>query len=367
MDFDLLSLTPISRSSSSSSSTLPPPLQFSVMHSVMNQLHLSIDPTLQLTPMLLETDRLCLEMFSNIPFESTPVLHHPEVFEAAVEEYAHHHLFDLFHTHNMNHFNSHAPSQDPPFPLRIDTSDLPPSSNDSNITQPLSNSPPQTPVFLPMSIVAPRLLKLDHICADDASALAGCSTVVAAEASPPQSPCDNTVKAENRLIDLVPSDRASRSSRISQRRHCKAINAASAQKRVECTLRKALSVPPESPVPKLCRKTSTSMSLSRNTDSEPSNSPCRKPRVGGTIKSQKNRYTLSEQQAKTLKACFEENRFLQPNQAAELAVKVGMSATQVKIWFQNRRAYSKRKGYRRKGTGNYSEDEVAEEDGVDWE
>ncbi|KAJ3265296.1 hypothetical protein HDU77_005741 [Chytriomyces hyalinus] len=291
MDFDLLSLTNINP-------LPPPPIQYSVIQSAMIQLDMSIDPTLQLTPMLLETDRLCLEMFGSIPFEPTP-----------------------------------------------------------------------TPVFLPMSIVAPRLLKVEHIREDDSSVLAGCPTVVAAEASPPQSPCDNSVKAENRLIDLAPSDRASRSSRTSQRRHCKATNAATAQKRVECTLRKALSVavPPES---NMCRKTLASMSPSRNTDSELSNSPCRKPRVGGTIKSQKKRYTLSEEQAKTLKACFEENRFLQPNQATELAVKVGMSATQVKIWFQNRRAYGKRKGYRRKGTrisGNYSEDEVGEEDGLDWE
>ncbi|KAJ3408938.1 hypothetical protein HDU80_003902 [Chytriomyces hyalinus] len=365
MDFDLLSLTPINP-------LPPPPIQLSVMQSAMIQLDMSIDPTLQLTPMLLETDRLCLEMFGNIPFAPTPVLHHPDVFAAAVQEYSHHHPFDLFHTHDINHFNSHAPSQDPPFHLRIDTSDLAPSSNHSNITRPLSNSPPQTPVFLPMSIVAPRLLKGEHICGDDSSLLAGCPTVVAAEASPPPSPSDNSVKAENRLIDLAPSDRASRSSRTSQRRHCKATNGATVQKRVECTLQKALSVavPPESSVHNMCRKTLASMSLSRNTDSELSNSPCRKPRVGGTIKSQKKRYTLSEEQAKTLKACFEENRFLQPNQATELAVKVGMSATQVKIWFQNRRAYGKRKGYRRKGTrvsGNYSEDEVGEEDGLDWE
>ncbi|KAJ3249476.1 hypothetical protein HDU78_000001 [Chytriomyces hyalinus] len=364
MDFDLLSLTNINP-------LPPPPIQFSVMQSAMIQLDMSIDPTLQLTPMLLETDRLCLDMFGSIPFEPTPLLHHPDVFAAAVQEYSHHHPFDLFHSHDINnHFNSHAPSQEPPFPLRIDTSDLQPSSNHSNITRPLSNSPPQTPVFLPMSIVAPRLPKVEHIREDDSSVLAGCPTVVAAEASPPQSPCDNSVKAENRLIDLAPSDRASRSSRTSQRRHGKATNAATAQKRVECILRKALSVavPPES---NLCRKTLASMSPSRNTDSELSNSPCRKPRVGGTIKSQKKRYTLSEEQALTLKACFEENRFLQPNQATELAVKVGMSATQVKIWFQNRRAYGKRKGYRRKGTrvsGNYSEDEVGEEeDGLDWE
>ncbi|KAJ3237870.1 hypothetical protein HDU81_008779 [Chytriomyces hyalinus] len=166
------------------------------------------------------------------------------------------------------------------------------------------------------------------------------------------------------LDDFAQSDRTSR---VSQRRHCKAT---SAQKHAECTSRNTPSVSPVSSVRKMCRKTSASIPLSGSTDSLISNKPCAKPRVGGTTKNQRKRYTLSEQQAKTLKACFDENMFLQPNQATELAVKVGMSASQVKIWFQNRRAYSKRKGYRRKGTrvsGDFDEDEGAEDDGLDWE
>ncbi|KAJ3027545.1 UNVERIFIED_CONTAM: hypothetical protein HDU68_003631, partial [Siphonaria sp. JEL0065] len=64
----------------------------------------------------------------------------------------------------------------------------------------------------------------------------------------------------------------------------------------------------------------------------------RRRRGGGVHK----RHTLTADQADVLITCFEKQRFLQPNQAQTLANLLGMTPTQIKIWYQNRRAYGKR-------------------------
>ncbi|KAJ3024449.1 UNVERIFIED_CONTAM: hypothetical protein HDU68_008158 [Siphonaria sp. JEL0065] len=63
-------------------------------------------------------------------------------------------------------------------------------------------------------------------------------------------------------------------------------------------------------------------------------------RRGGSVH---KRHTLTADQADVLITCFERQRFLQPNQAQDLANRLGMTTTQIKIWYQNRRAYGKRK------------------------
>ncbi|KAI9351179.1 hypothetical protein BDR26DRAFT_890864 [Obelidium mucronatum] len=72
-------------------------------------------------------------------------------------------------------------------------------------------------------------------------------------------------------------------------------------------------------------------------------------RIGGTTL---KRHTLSISQNDLLVGCFNDHKFLRPGQADELAEKLDMTPTQIKIWYQNRRAYGKRnkKGTRSSGT-----------------
>ncbi|KAJ3024450.1 UNVERIFIED_CONTAM: hypothetical protein HDU68_008159 [Siphonaria sp. JEL0065] len=56
----------------------------------------------------------------------------------------------------------------------------------------------------------------------------------------------------------------------------------------------------------------------------------------------KKRHILKEWETEILNLAFEENQFLQTNQATQLAERLGMTPNQVRIWFQNRRAYVKR-------------------------
>ncbi|KAJ3005917.1 UNVERIFIED_CONTAM: hypothetical protein HDU68_004354 [Siphonaria sp. JEL0065] len=56
----------------------------------------------------------------------------------------------------------------------------------------------------------------------------------------------------------------------------------------------------------------------------------------------KKRHILKEWETEILNVAFEENQFLQTNQAAQLAERLGMTPNQVRIWFQNRRAHVKR-------------------------
>ncbi|KAJ3060490.1 hypothetical protein HDU98_003535 [Podochytrium sp. JEL0797] len=84
-------------------------------------------------------------------------------------------------------------------------------------------------------------------------------------------------------------------------------------------------------------------------------------RVGGSTK---KRLSLLPEQVEVLNDCFAKCRFLNPGQAVELSELLGMTPVQVRIWFQNKRAYKKRKGYRRskqaRGERNDDEDEEDE-------
>ncbi|KAI8610460.1 hypothetical protein BC830DRAFT_1084731 [Chytriomyces sp. MP71] len=88
-----------------------------------------------------------------------------------------------------------------------------------------------------------------------------------------------------------------------------------------------------------------------------------KPTRRGVGGSKHKRHTLDVEQAERLNQCFAESRFLKPNQAVELSAELRMTPTQIKIWFQNKRAYGKRKGYRRGSRKTkISAGEAAEED-----
>ncbi|KAJ3118887.1 hypothetical protein HK100_000521 [Physocladia obscura] len=56
----------------------------------------------------------------------------------------------------------------------------------------------------------------------------------------------------------------------------------------------------------------------------------------------KKRHILQEWETEILNKCFEQNQFLQSVQASELSAQLGMTVNQVRIWFQNKRAYVKR-------------------------
>ncbi|KAJ3294569.1 hypothetical protein HDU79_010771 [Rhizoclosmatium sp. JEL0117] len=102
--------------------------------------------------------------------------------------------------------------------------------------------------------------------------------------------------------------------------------------------------------------------LSDHDDSETSSSTThRRNRVGGTSK---KRHTLDTSQSDILNQCFQSHRFLRPGQAKELSEQLGMTTTQVKIWFQNKRAYGKRKGYKRGGSNKHAHAHDDEDDGA---
>ncbi|KAI8827990.1 hypothetical protein BJ741DRAFT_670612 [Chytriomyces cf. hyalinus JEL632] len=64
--------------------------------------------------------------------------------------------------------------------------------------------------------------------------------------------------------------------------------------------------------------------------------------AAGSTMGVKKRHILKERETKMLNEVFESTRFLQASQAAELAAKMGMTVTQIRIWFQNKRAFVKR-------------------------
>ncbi|KAJ3069879.1 hypothetical protein HDU99_002817 [Rhizoclosmatium hyalinum] len=56
----------------------------------------------------------------------------------------------------------------------------------------------------------------------------------------------------------------------------------------------------------------------------------------------KKRHILQEWETEVLNKCFEQNQFLVSEQAKDLSARLGMTVNQVRIWFQNKRAFVKR-------------------------
>ncbi|KAI8835804.1 hypothetical protein BJ741DRAFT_606994 [Chytriomyces cf. hyalinus JEL632] len=338
---------------------------------------MTLDQILLADPMLLETQQHCdMEAFSNIPFAPTPLstlqttLDHYDLFAAAAaQECAHQQLYNLTHDEyqhqqqqqHHHHYEHHTDFSQQHHQLMSPLFDTPSSHDSSSITPPLSHSPPPSPpVFLPMSIVAgyksasPPLFDTNGKTEN----LTRCLIKTEAPgASPTLTPHSTTLAASLDSFDLDAFD------------HPVVPDTPLARTKA----RKQFA--PPAPVPTINtstrKRSSKKYSRSKHNDTQHSSSCSENDshlrRVGGTSK---KRHTLGEDQADILKSCFEENRFLQPNQASELAATLGMSETQVKIWFQNRRAYGKRKGYRRKSRsgasrGQHDDDDDEEED--DWE
>ncbi|KAJ3227038.1 hypothetical protein HDU81_006970 [Chytriomyces hyalinus] len=356
------------------------------LHAVSAHPNIPFDMTLEQIlldgPMLLETEQHCdMEMFSNVPFEPAPplqtTLDQYDYFAAAAHEPAHQQLYDLTHDqyqdqqhhdhyqqhhhhyeHHYEHHHAVFPEDQLMSPL-FDAAAASPSSYDSSITPKLSHSPPppSPPVFLPLSIVAPPDCK-------DPALLAAAS------------PLHRDGKTENLTRCLIKTEAPGASPTLSPHSMCfesdalgfDPVAAARMKPRKQQQQQQHFPAPvPATITTTITRKRSTKKyARSKSTDTQHSSSSdndTRLRRVGGTSK---KRHTLAEDQADLLKACFEENRFLQPKQASKLAAMLGMSETQVKIWFQNRRAYGKRKGYRRKSRAGTSRGQHDEEED-DWE
>ncbi|KAJ3202933.1 Homeobox protein DLX-4 [Entophlyctis luteolus] len=60
------------------------------------------------------------------------------------------------------------------------------------------------------------------------------------------------------------------------------------------------------------------------------------------LRKPKKRHILQDWETEILNKCFEQSQFLQSNKAQELSAQLGMTVNQVRIWFQNKRAYVKR-------------------------
>ncbi|XP_064609445.1 ventral anterior homeobox 1b-like [Liolophura sinensis] len=56
----------------------------------------------------------------------------------------------------------------------------------------------------------------------------------------------------------------------------------------------------------------------------------------------RNRTTFSQEQLRTLEREFRKNQYMVGKERTELADKLGLSETQVKVWFQNRRTKDKK-------------------------
>ncbi|KAJ3391684.1 hypothetical protein HDU80_010994 [Chytriomyces hyalinus] len=341
-------------------------------------INMTLDQILLAGPMLLETEQHCdMEVFGNIPFAPTPslsalqtTLDHYDLFAAAAAQESTHHqqLYNLTHDEYQqhqqqqhHHYEHHAAfSQHQLMSPLFDSA----SSHDSittssitstSITPPLSHSPPPSPpVFLPMSIVAGYNKSASLLSPSHGGKTENLTRCLIKTEAPGASP---TLTPRSTHFDLDVFDTPLPSSTKTP----VTIPTTTATTTTTTTT---------------TRKRSTkNFSRSKNTHTQHSSSSCSDDndshmrRVGGTSK---KRHTLGEDQADILKSCFEENRFLQPNQASELAATLGMSETQVKIWFQNRRAYGKRKGYRRKSRSaasrsQHNDDDDDEEEEDDWE
>ncbi|KAJ3347778.1 hypothetical protein HDU83_001830 [Entophlyctis luteolus] len=66
----------------------------------------------------------------------------------------------------------------------------------------------------------------------------------------------------------------------------------------------------------------------------------------------KKRHILQDWETEILNKCFEQNQFLQANKAQELSAQLGMTVNQVRIWFQNKRAYVKRQAAKNEEDGS---------------
>ncbi|KAJ3060489.1 hypothetical protein HDU98_003534 [Podochytrium sp. JEL0797] len=107
-----------------------------------------------------------------------------------------------------------------------------------------------------------------------------------------------------------------------------------------------------SPTPTLTRAPSSTAARSKSESKTPP-SPVYSPRktspthkrsssAASGDRPAKKRHILHDSETEVLNKCFEKHPFLHTTQALELSERLGMTVNQVRIWFQNKRAYAKR-------------------------
>ncbi|KAJ3240118.1 hypothetical protein HDU81_004538 [Chytriomyces hyalinus] len=234
-----------------------------------------------------------------------------------------------------------------------------------------SSTPPHTPTCLPLSIVAPSstsMFYLDTQCLRSSPAPLESSAV-----QQQQQPVKITIPSTRSNMHFsplpTPVQRSPLSSFISTSAHPAAILGDDEKRAASPFIespRCSESVEPASPsvsLPEIItvpsttttstRKPKQSKSASTNSDSvySPRKSSTTSKRsstqqnsssTGSSTMGVKKRHILKERETKMLNEVFESTRFLQASQAAELAAKMGMTVTQIRIWFQNKRAFVKR-------------------------
>ncbi|KAJ3388124.1 hypothetical protein HDU80_011773 [Chytriomyces hyalinus] len=229
-----------------------------------------------------------------------------------------------------------------------------------------SSTPPHTPTCLPLSIVAPSstsMFYLDTHCVRSSPApLESSTTTTTAAAATTVKITIPSTRSMHFSPLPTPVQKSPLSSFISTTTQLFAAEkrAASPFEESPCSE----SVEPASPSESLpeitlpsttttsTRKPKQSKSASTHSDSVYSprkssttskrSSTQQRSNATGITMGVKKRHILKERETKMLNEVFESTRFLQASQAAELAAKMGMTVTQIRIWFQNKRAFVKR-------------------------
>ncbi|KAI8827891.1 hypothetical protein BJ741DRAFT_628567 [Chytriomyces cf. hyalinus JEL632] len=233
-----------------------------------------------------------------------------------------------------------------------------------------SSTPPHTPTCLPLSIVAPSstpMFYLDTHCVRSSPAPLESTTTATTAVQPVKITIPSTRSMHFSPLP-TPVQRSPLSGFISTT-HLLATEKRDASPFVESP--RCESVEPASPSASLpeitlpstttattsTRKPKPSKSASTHSDSvySPRKSSTTSKRsltqqssnaaaaaTSSSTMGVKKRHILKERETKLLNVVFESTRFLQASQAAELAAKMGMTVTQIRIWFQNKRAFVKR-------------------------